>query len=372
MNTMNNFKIVKPSGQKRVPVIVHVPHASPIIPEGLELDLMLTRHQLRVELSAMTDRHTEKLAKPALAAGATLFVNRFSRLVVDPERFEDDEREPAARHGLGAVYTRTHDGRPLRYPDFDDAQRRGLMDRFYHPYHQALTELVGGMLDEFGHAFIIDLHSFPARPLPFEDPDLARPSVCLGFEDTHRPEDWTEWWEDQVLSRSKTLELAHNQPFAGSFVPGRFHRRDPRVKSMMVELKRGAYMDEQTGRLRPASDVAKLLNRFFHFVCEDVQDIVHPPAEGLSRRDARRVARQHLRQESPQDNPAVWKVMHPSDFKDQNLPTPYGVDPAASLRSWIAYQSTNHRPGLICSSTIVMVDRLTGKVVYSGSAFDEG
>lgn len=64
--------------------------------------------------------------------------------------------------------------------------------------------------------------------------------------------------------------------------------------------------------------------------------------------------------------------MHPSDFKDQNLPTPYGVDPAASLRSWIAYQSTNHRPGLICSSTIVMVDRLTGKVVYSGSAFDEG
>lgn len=39
--------------------------------------------------------------------------------------------------------------------------------------------------------------------------------------------------------------------------------------------------------------------------------------------------------------------------------------------SWIAYLKADH-PMMIQSSTIVVIDRASGRVVYGGSAFDEG
>jgi N-formylglutamate deformylase len=47
-----------------------------------------------------------------------------SRLVVDPERFTDDAREPMARKGMGVIYTRTASGEPLRRPPSDDERQR--------------------------------------------------------------------------------------------------------------------------------------------------------------------------------------------------------------------------------------------------------
>ena len=35
--------------------------------------------------------------------------------------------------------------------------------------------------------------------------------------------------------------------FAGSYVPERFYTRDTRVRSVMLELRRGLYMDESSG-----------------------------------------------------------------------------------------------------------------------------
>lgn len=363
------FEILLPGDAPLVPVIVHVPHASRCLPDLTGCDLMLTRHQLRRELSVMTDHHTDLLAEAALAQGAVVFVNRVSRLLVDPERFADDRLESAAAHGMGAVYTRTHDGRPLRYPDFGTGQRRQLMDRFYHPYHAAFTRLVDRFLAEFGAAFIIDLHSYPDRPLPFQEPGPARPEVCLGFEEFHRPEDWTRWWAEHPSA----LEIAHNKPFAGSFVPAAHHRSDRRVRSLMVELNRRTYLDQGTDNLRKRSATISALKAFFRFACGDAADIVRPPALGVSRRQARQIARDFLRNRGTSVNPRIWKVEHPDDLPRRG-PAPfllYDVKPEVQLRSWVAYiQSPT--PGALRSSLIVLVDRQTGQVVYSGDANDEG
>jgi N-formylglutamate deformylase len=73
----------------------------------------MTREELEHELLVMTHRYTDELFAGPLGL-ATRVAFPVSRLVVDPERFVDDDREPMARKGVGVVYTRTAMGDPLR------------------------------------------------------------------------------------------------------------------------------------------------------------------------------------------------------------------------------------------------------------------
>ena len=70
---------------------MHIPHASRVVPGDVAADLLLTPHHLEHELLAMTDHYTDELfALPSSVA--TTVAYPVSRLVVDPERFADDER----------------------------------------------------------------------------------------------------------------------------------------------------------------------------------------------------------------------------------------------------------------------------------------
>ena len=111
------FAITSPTGGPERPVIVHVPHASTVIPPDVRAELLLDDDELAAELTRFTDAHTDVLFAPLLEWGATAFVNGRSRLVVDPERFIDDADEMAAHVGQGVVYTHGSRGQPLRRPD---------------------------------------------------------------------------------------------------------------------------------------------------------------------------------------------------------------------------------------------------------------
>jgi len=91
---------------------------------------------------------------------------RVSRLVCDPERFPNDKDEPMAAKGMGAVYTHTSDGRPLRPATFDQDERSDIMRRFFEPYAAAVERQVDLLLERFGRCLIIDAHSYPSQPLP--------------------------------------------------------------------------------------------------------------------------------------------------------------------------------------------------------------
>ncbi|HZY00095.1 MAG TPA: N-formylglutamate amidohydrolase [Dermatophilaceae bacterium] len=105
-----NFEIVP--GDASSPYVVHVPHSSTGIPDDVRAHLMLDDDALAEELRLMTDARTEELARLAISQVKPrpwLFVNRLSRLVVDPERLTD-EHEVMYAVGMGAVYTRTSGG----------------------------------------------------------------------------------------------------------------------------------------------------------------------------------------------------------------------------------------------------------------------
>ena len=108
-----------------------------------------------------------------------------SRLVVDPERFSEDAQELMSRVGMGLTCTKGSLRQPLRNPP-TQSKRQELLERYYIPHHQKLTDAVEESLLANDHCLIIDGHSFPALPLPYELNQTAfRPDFCLGTDDFH-------------------------------------------------------------------------------------------------------------------------------------------------------------------------------------------
>lgn len=226
-------------------LILHIPHAATAIPQAALAHFILSPEVLRQEQLKLTDWFTDELFHtPEQNKQAIVFP--FSRLFMDVERFANDADEPMATKGMGVFYTKTADGRTLREPPAPE-QARAWMRQHYHAHHSRVESAVKRALSEHGRAVIIDCHSFPQHCLPCHD--YASPSdiaYCIGTDPYHTPE-WLAA-ELEAALQSPAGRVVRDHPFSGSFVPTRYYRKDPRVLSVMIEVKRALYMDESTGR----------------------------------------------------------------------------------------------------------------------------
>ncbi|MFJ6612475.1 N-formylglutamate amidohydrolase [Streptomyces sp. NPDC091289] len=236
------------------PVILHVPHGSRHIPQEVREGITLDDAALERELDHITDAHTAELAASAAAAAPSApwrFVNNLSRLVVDPERFPD-EREEMRAVGMGAVYTRTTHRERLRPPQTDPGP---LLAAYFHPYAEAMTAAVEARIAAAGRAVIIDVHSYPTAPLPYELHGTGpRPPVCLGTDPFHTPPELIAAAEAAFGGRIGHGGIGRDTPFAGTYVPLKHYGTDRRVTALMIEIRRDTYMSEPGGPAGPGLD----------------------------------------------------------------------------------------------------------------------
>ncbi|MFE2325377.1 N-formylglutamate amidohydrolase [Streptomyces sp. NPDC059385] len=232
------------AGAATSPVILHVPHSSRVIPESVRTGIVLDDRALDLELDHITDSHTADIAAAAAARASVTpwqFVNGLSRLVIDPERFPD-EREEMLAVGMGAVYTRTTHRERLRPDGFDG---RPLIERWFHPYAEAMTRAVEDRLEAVGRAVVVDVHSYPTQALPYElHGDGSRPPICLGTDRFHTPAGLLAAAEKAFAGFGGT---GLDSPFAGTYVPLEHYGRDARVGALMIEIRRDVYMTEPGG-----------------------------------------------------------------------------------------------------------------------------
>ena len=238
-------------------MVAHVPHASTVIPDEVRSELLISPAEQATELLRLTDWYTDELFAGLREHGATMLVNRLSRLVFDPERFLDDSAEPMAARGQGVVYWLGSELQLLRAASAELRSRR--VAEHYRPYHAALDSLVAELLAEFGTCTVIDCHSFATEPLRSEiDQSPDRPDICIGTDPAHTPPELAEALESAF--RAAGLRVDTNTPFAGTFVPSGFLGRDERVHSVMIEVRRGLYIDEATaGKLGTFDSVANTI-----------------------------------------------------------------------------------------------------------------
>ena len=222
-------------------IVLHIPHASKYIPDEYLKYFTLSKKDLEVEILKMTDHFTDELFDVS-SHNIDQLKFPISRLLVDVERFEKDELEPMSKVGMGCIYEKTYDGNSLKNVEYIKGE---LINKFYKTHHQNFTKIVDTKLKQNNKVLIIDCHSFPKYPLPYESNQaMDRPEICIGTDNFHTSEKLKNSFGE--LFEGLNFTLKYNEPFKGSIVPLKFYNKEKRVQSIMIEVRRDLYMNEQS------------------------------------------------------------------------------------------------------------------------------
>jgi N-formylglutamate deformylase len=230
-------------------VLIHVPHGSEVLPElsawGVREDAsvtdLLVEEQAR-EARLLCDTGCLELVRELREgdlSSVSVFAARFSRIWLDAERFRDPKLEEMSAAGMGVIYERTSDGKPLR-DSWTDAVREEVL-RHYDTYHDRLKREIREIAEKLGVCVIIDLHSYSKEPLPYElRQDASRPELCIGTDEAATP----PWLLELVLSSfSGVCEVELNTPFSGTFTPSGVGLSETPVVSVMLEFRKDVLND---------------------------------------------------------------------------------------------------------------------------------
>ena len=255
-----------------IPLVLDSPHSGEAYPDDFD------HAPPRALVRQAEDTHVARLWRAAPALGATLIEARFPRAYIDanrsladidPDLLADPWPEPLSpsrktQQGIGLVWRLARGGVPLYSRKLASSEVRSRIDRYWRPYHDALTTTLDARHHEFGGVWHLNCHSMPAvGDALSDDPGHERADFVLGDRDgtTCEPE-FTQRIAASV--REMGYSVALNDPYKGVELVRKHGRPAENRHSLQIELKRTLYMDEQTlepnaGYVRLERDLARLL-----------------------------------------------------------------------------------------------------------------
>ena len=237
-----------------LPVLLSVPHSGRDYP-GWLVDMASGG---RCALVSLEDPLVDRLVWRALQRGVGAVIAQAPRAAIDCNRAEDEidpsvidgaRRGPItarARGGLGIVPARTQQHGYLWRRAISPKQLAERLDQAHRPYHRAVEEQLGLLVDRFGCALLLDCHSMPpppegVAPLVFGD--------CRG-----RSADSWIGREAITIAAGLGFEAVLNDPFAGGHVTERHGAPALGVHALQVEIDRACYLDEKLEAPGPGFD----------------------------------------------------------------------------------------------------------------------
>jgi N-formylglutamate amidohydrolase len=225
-------------------VLLSVPHSGRDYPDWL-ID---NASAGKPALSLLEDPIVDRLVWRALKRGCGAIVARTPRAAVDCNRAEDDI-DPSvidgagrgrvtarARGGLGIVPSRTQQHRYLWRRPITHGQLQDRLDQAHRPYHRAIEDQLGLLVDRFGCALLIDCHSMPPPP-------AGTPPIIFGDCWGRTADAWVSR-EAVDIAGVCGFEAGLNDPFAGGHVIERHASPDRNVHAIQLEIDRRCYLDE--------------------------------------------------------------------------------------------------------------------------------
>jgi len=238
---MNPYQVHRPP-KISVPIVASIPHAGEFIPPEIAA-LMIAKH---LDFPFHTDWHVDKLFDFLTELGIPVLVARVSRYVVDLNRRVNGHLFGSFQEA--PIFAQTSDGQPLYRTPPSESSLANRIPRYYAPYHQELTKRIEEVRDQFGHAIVLDLHSFRSHYLEQD--------VCLG---NLNGVTCSSKFFDLVRSAfsANGLEVADNDQFVGGHIT-RHYAQMENVETLQIEMRRAYYLDQTDldRKQKPACDSA--------------------------------------------------------------------------------------------------------------------
>ena len=224
-----------------VPVLISVPHAGRDYPDWL---IALCKRG-RPALEALEDPLVDRLVERAIDRKIGAVIAMTPRAAIDCNRSEDEidptvvrtgpisALSPRARGGLGIVPGRTASHGPLWRQPIPRHELNERLEQAHRPYHRAIEELIGQLLDRFGCALLLDCHSMPS-------PD-GGPSIIIGDRYGQSAAPWITTEAVKIVT-STGFRAGVNQPFAGGHVIQRHGNPAREVHALQIEIDRRCYL----------------------------------------------------------------------------------------------------------------------------------
>jgi N-formylglutamate deformylase len=217
-------------------LLFHIPHSKTDIPEQFKNDFVNDYELIQNEINLLTDFATDEIFTIKYT---TKIVFPYSRIFCDVERLNDED-EIMFKVGRGFYYTKTDNGKQIR---LNENSKDLIYKEYYIKHHNDLIKIVNEKIESKGFVTIIDCHSFSDKPFKTDlEQKNDRPDFCLGTDEYHTPKWLVDFIYNGLISLGYSVEI--NYPYSGTIIPITHYRQNDNVYSIMVEVNRKLYMDE--------------------------------------------------------------------------------------------------------------------------------
>jgi len=244
--------IVRNASVPPIGVVVDSPHS------GMEWPADFQPIASRDAILTTWDAFVDELWAGAPGAGATLLAARFPRAYIDVNRAVDDidaelldgpwpgplRASDYTRRGMGLIRRNALPGQPMYNRRLSPADVQSRLDRFYHPYREALTALIDLRHASCGAVVHLNGHSMKSRGNAMNvDNGALRPDIVVSDRHGTTADPaltaWTAGW-----FRDHGLTTQVNTPYQGGDLVAHYGAPGSGRHSMQIELNRALYMDE--------------------------------------------------------------------------------------------------------------------------------
>jgi formiminoglutamase len=219
------------------PLIVSIPHAGTEIPELYQpslKSLWLARKD--------ADWWMPQLYDFAQGLGATIIRTHISRTVIDVNRDPAGTSLYPGQATTGLCPATTFDGEPLYKDGFEAGDIPARIEKYFAPYHEALTAQAARLRQAHGKIVLYDCHSIRSKIPRLFDGEL--PNFNIGTNDCFSCDAALAQSIADICKAAKHFTHVVNGRFKGGYITRAHGNPGDEVHAVQMELACRGYMHE--------------------------------------------------------------------------------------------------------------------------------
>lgn len=235
-----------------------MPHVGDIVPSEIAKHMTVQGHT-----TPDADFFIDRLYEFAHEWGASVLKANLSRYVVDLNRPPNNSNLYPGGFSTDLCPTTCFAGQPLYAkgwePNAEEIEIR--LERYWKPYHVALSRELQRIHAKFGIAVLWDAHSIKSYvPALFEG---ILPEYNLGTNDNHSCKLNIESSFHHVFRDENISSFVFNGRFKGGYITRHYGNPNQGVHALQLELAQRIYMDESTNTYMevPAKRTSHVISR---------------------------------------------------------------------------------------------------------------